>query len=124
MEYYSLCRRTIDILNDDHHFLNDAHQNWNECTIYLPVRIIEVNHSLNDAHQNQGWTVLTNSIPFKLLFCVISLVSLPKHKVSGGVKGFAFVEFSTEEEVHATLEVCVCERGWWMCMRVYRQGSL
>ena len=47
-------------------------------------------------------------ILFKL--CSSSLISLPKHKVSGDIKGFAFVEFSTEDETRTALEVCV--RGW------------
>ena len=35
-----------------------------------------------------------------LYFC-----SLPKHKVSGQIKGFAFIEYSTEKEAKAALEV-------------------
>ena len=31
--------------------------------------------------------------------------SLPRHKVSGAIKGFAFVEFSTQQEAETAVEV-------------------
>ena len=40
-----------------------------------------------------------------MLLIFFNFFSLPKHKVSGQVKGFAFIEYSTTEEAKAALEV-------------------
>ena len=34
-----------------------------------------------------------------------TLYSLPRYKPSGNIKGFAFIEFSTSQEAHSTVEV-------------------
>ena len=39
--------------------------------------------------------------------CCLYLCSLPRHKVSGVIKGFSFVEYATTEEANTALEVCL-----------------
>ena len=41
-----------------------------------------------------------------IIFCVTYVCSLPRHKPSGAIKGFSFIEFTTTEEAAAALEVC------------------
>ena len=36
---------------------------------------------------------------------LLHLSSIPRHKVSGQIKGFAFIEYSTPEEAKAAVEV-------------------
>ena len=54
-------------------------------------------------------TILTLPIMAMFFFFIVTFLhlscSLPKHKVSGQVKGFAFIEYSTAEEAKAALEV-------------------
>ena len=46
-----------------------------------------------------------NAAQVLYIYIDINFFSLPKHKVSGQVKGFAFIEYSTTEEAKAALEV-------------------
>ena len=51
-----------------------------------------------------------------LVFVWLVVCSLPRHKPSGTIKGFSFIEFTTTEEAAAALEVHV-----YTCMSLYHK---